>query len=97
MNNKDANINFKDSNGREREIPKKGAGRPREYVSPYPQAFSMSGERDEPQALKTELTTLHQIRKDEGTLIWGIDDALPLHILNAIAESYTFTRQMTMV
>lgn len=58
-----------------------------EYVSPYPQAFNIG----RPEALKTELVTRNQIRKDEGTLIWGTDDALPVRILDAIAKSPTTT------
>lgn len=62
-----------------------------EYYSPRPRAYSLTPAKTPPEALQTELTTLHQIRKDEGTLIWGNDDALPLHIFSAIAESPTTT------
>jgi len=40
-----------------------------------------------PESLATELIILPQIRQDEQTIIWGLDDALPIHILTAIAES----------
>lgn len=90
VNNNDGIINFKDSNGREKTIPKKGAGRPREYVSPFPQIFAL-GSNENPQAIKTEIATEGQIRPDERTLIWGLDDAEPTHILDAIAKSPTTT------
>lgn len=63
--------------------------RPRKvtFVDPSPKAFSVS----QPEAVNTELTVLNQIRQDEMTIIWGMDDALPLHILTAIAESPTTT------
>lgn len=88
-NNKDGQINFETRGGEKVTIDKKPVGRPVTYVSPYPTAFSINSNKTEPEALKTELTTLHQIRKDEGTLIWGADDALPLHILDAISKSPT--------
>lgn len=53
------------------------------FIDPTPKAYSYEG----PEALSTELVTLQQIRQDEQTIIWGLDDALPLHILTAIAES----------
>jgi hypothetical protein len=89
VNNNNGKLFFEDTQGNKRPV-----GRPKtpiEYTSPYPTAYNFSGEREDPQAIKTELTTLNQIRKDEGTLIWGVDDALPLHILNAIAQSPTTT------
>lgn len=56
------------------------------FVDPSPKAYSFS-----PEALNTELVTRNQIRQDESTIIWGLDDALPMHILTAIAESPTTT------
>lgn len=53
------------------------------FIDPSPKAYHAK----EPEALSTELTILAQIRQDEQTIIWGLDDALPLHILTAIAES----------
>lgn len=61
--------------------------KPIEYVDPSPKAYSVSG----PEAVATELTLLNQIRQDSQTIIWGLDDSLPLHILTAIAESPTTT------
>lgn len=65
--------------------------RPRkvEYVDPSPKAYSLG--KPEPEALNTELTLLNQIRQDEMTIVWGKDDALPMHILTAISESPTAT------
>lgn len=61
--------------------------RPRkvDFVDPSPKAYSLKS--IEPEAMNTELTVLNQIRQDEMTIIWGLDDALPMHILTAIAES----------
>lgn len=64
------------------EQPKPKSG----FVDPSPKAFYAS-----PEAVTTDLAILKQIRQDEQTLIWGLDDALPLHILTAIAESPTTT------
>lgn len=75
---------------------KKPVGRPKtptEYTSPrisvYP--ISPSAQAEEPQALKTELVTIGQLRQDEGTLVWGSNDNEPLLILDAIAKSPTTT------
>lgn len=64
--------------------------RPRKVTSvdPNPKAYAIGAD---PQAINTELTIRNQIRQDEMTIIWGMDDALPLHILTAIAESPTTT------
>ncbi len=62
-----------------------------DFVSPQPIAFNLNGSKKQPEALSTELTVLSQIRKDESTLIWGVDDAEPIRILSAIAESPTAT------
>jgi len=70
---------------------KRPVGRPKnevEYTSPTVKAYNLG---PSPQAMKTELVTLNQVRTDEKTLIWGLDDAFPLHVLNAIAESPTTT------
>lgn len=91
-NNNDGKIIF-ESGGREKTITKNPVGRPpkeTQYTSPNIAVFAMNP-KAEPEALKTELVTHGQIRQDENTLIWGLDDALPLHILNAIAESPTAT------
>lgn len=61
--------------------------KPDEFVDPSPKAYSVSV----PEAVATELTLLNQIRQDSQTIIWGLDDSLPLHILTAIAESPTTT------
>lgn len=58
-----------------------------DFVDPSPKAYSMTT----PEAMASEIAILNQIRQDEMTLIWGMDDALPLHILTAIAESPTTT------
>jgi hypothetical protein len=91
-NNNNGKIIF-ESGGREKTINKNPVGRPpkeTQYTSPNISVFAMNP-KAEPEALKTELVTHGQIRQDENTLIWGLDDALPLHILNAIAESPTAT------
>jgi hypothetical protein len=91
-NNNDGKIIF-ESKGVQKVIDKNPVGRPKneiQYTSPNIAVFAMNP-KAEPEALKTELVTHGQIRQDENTLIWGLDDALPLHILNAIAESPTAT------
>jgi len=87
-NNNDGKIIFETLGGETKVIePKNRVGRPREFVSPNPSMYALGS----PEAQKTEIVTFNQVRPDEKTLIWGIDDALPLHILNAIAESPTAT------
>jgi len=87
-NNNDGKIIFETLGGETKVIePKNRVGRPREFVSPNPSMYALGA----PEAQKTEIVTVNQVRPDEKTLIWGIDDALPLHILNAIAESPTAT------
>ncbi len=54
------------------------------YADPRPRAYSSN---NDPEALSTDLTILQQIRQDEQTIIWGLDDALPMRILTAINES----------
>lgn len=91
-NNNDVKI-IVDAKGREKVI--KPVGRPPkevQYTSPHISVYPINPQaKAEPQALETEIVTYGQIRPDEHTLIWGLDDALPLHILNAIAESPTAT------
>lgn len=55
-------------------------------ISPNPDFFSRS-----PQALIRDISTTNQKRWDEGTILWGENDALPLRILEAIEESPTTT------
>jgi len=77
----------------DKEGNKRPVGRPKipvEFTSPHPSIYSLSADTD-PVALKTEIVTQGQIRPDEKTLIWGLDDAEPLHILDAIAKSPTAT------
>jgi hypothetical protein len=64
--------------------------RPRKVTSvdPNPKAYAIGAE---PEAVNTELVIRNQVRQDENTIIWGLDDALPMHILTAIAESPTTT------
>lgn len=64
--------------------------RPRKVTSvdPSPKAYAIGSE---PEAINTSLTVLNQIRQDEMTIVWGMDDALPQHILTSIAESPTTT------
>jgi hypothetical protein len=91
VNNNDGKIIFETRGGETKVIEKRPVGRPRqpiEYASPNISVFPLG---ESPQAIKTELVIQNQVRADEKTLIWGIDDALPLHILNAIAESPTAT------
>lgn len=54
------------------------------YADPRPRAYALN---NDPDALSTDLTILQQIRQDEQTIIWGLDDALPMRILTAINES----------
>lgn len=44
-----------------------------------------------PLNLEREVSNENQIRRDEDTIIWGTDDALPLRILNAVDLSPTAT------
>jgi hypothetical protein len=88
VNNNDGKIIFETRGGETKVIEKRPVGRPKQeiqYGSSNPTAFNLT----KPEALQTELTTLNQIRKDEGTLIWGSYDDLPVRILNAIAKSPT--------
>jgi hypothetical protein len=90
-NNNDVKI-IVDSKGIEKTI--RPVGRPPkeiQYTSPNISVYAMNPKAAEPEALATELVTQGQVRPDEKTLIWGSDDALPLHILSAIAESPTAT------
>jgi hypothetical protein len=92
-NNNDGKIIF-ESKGVQKSITKNPVGRPKQeiqYTSPNISVYAMNPKAAEPEALATELVTQGQVRPDEKTLIWGSDDALPLHILSAIAESPTAT------
>ncbi len=94
MNNLDGQIKFETRGGETKVIEKRPVGRPPrevEYTSPVPAMFSFGQETTEPKALSTELVTSRQIRNDTNTLIWGIDDAEPIRILRAIADSPTAT------
>jgi len=82
-NNNDGKIIFETRGGETKVIEKKNpVGRPREFASPTPSFYAFN-----PEAIKTELVTQSQIDQSENTLRWGLDDALPLHILSAIADS----------
>lgn len=59
-----------------------------EFSSSYPRAYDLTSP---PEAVSTPLVTINQLRKDEGTLIWGECDDLPVSILRAIANSPTAT------
>lgn len=54
------------------------------YARPIPS-------KEEPKALKTEITTRGQIWMPEEVLLWGADNAEPLRILQAVADSPTTT------
>lgn len=54
------------------------------YAEPY---ISVYG----PLSLEREVSNENQVRRDEDTLMWGTDDALPLRILNAVDLSPTTT------
>lgn len=55
-------------------------------VSPNPDFFSRT-----PSALIRDVSTTDQKRWDEGTIIWGENDDLPLRVLEAVEESPTTT------
>jgi len=54
----------------------------RKSSGPSPQAFHLK-----PQSLKRSETTNASKRFDEDTIIWGVNDALPLEIIKAVSES----------
>lgn len=56
-----------------------------ETISPSPTAYSFSA----PNALEREVSTIGQLRWDEGTLKYGEDDAFPLRIIDAVNQSPT--------
>ena len=85
-NNLDGIINF-ESNGRTKTIEKKNpVGRPRQYSSPNAHVFTFN-----PEALRTEIVTLNQLEQNENIILWGLDNAEPTKILDAIANSPTAT------
>jgi hypothetical protein len=63
----------------------------REYASPNPTVFSLTGrnipEAQSPEALKREATTRSQVNFAEDTIIYGEDDAVPLRLAQAVQES----------
>lgn len=59
----------------------------KEYVSPFPRAFPVSKKKREPEDLRRQATTRNQTRFDEGTLIWGTDDAFPLRLAKTVEDS----------
>ena len=85
-NNLDGIINF-ESNGRTKTIEKKNpVGRPRVYASPNAHVFTLN-----PEALSTEIVTHSQLEQNENIILWGLDNAEPTKILDAIANSPTAT------
>lgn len=96
-NNLDGNIIF-ESNGRTKTIEKKNpVGRPVKFAAPNLSVFSLTQPEaisqitTDPEMLNTQLVIRNQIRPDENTIIWGADDAEPIRILDAIAQSPTTT------
>ena len=55
-------------------------------ISPNPHVYGAG-----PTALEREQASQNQIRWDEGTIVWGADDALPLRIMTAVNQSPTTT------
>lgn len=55
-----------------------------QYSDPYISVYK-------PVSLEREVNNENQIRRDEDTIIWGADDALPLRVLNAVDSSPTTT------
>lgn len=94
MNNNNGKLYYETIGGDIKTVEKRPVGRPKtpiEYASPNLSVYNLGTTTTEPSGLSTELVIRNQIRPDEKTLIWGIDDALPMHILKAIADSPTAT------
>ena len=55
--------------------------------NPAVSAFQIGKGRIDPQNLQRSPSTQNSKRFDEGTIIWGENDALPLEILKAVNDS----------
>lgn len=61
-------------------------GRAKNYGAPNPQVYAMA-----PMALQREIVTNAQVDSKEETIIWGVNNDLPLRILAAVNASPTTT------